>query len=553
MKPLLWIFPAGVTSAKPSAPEDPLAKTSPLPDPSNLQDGAPETNPWWQRRPLLIGAGPLLVFLVVAAIDLKLAKHFTSSGKAIVSNALGGLWQWMVLLLFVIAVVLAISPIGRLRLGGADAKPSLKFFDWCAVLICTLLAGGGVFWSAAEPLFHFRTPAPYFAGVEGSTAAAVDPSLAVSFLHWGFLAWALVATTVTITLSIQEQRGEPLRPRTLLVGILPSGWVEGPLGDLADGLSVVAAIAGTVGPLGFLSLQLSNAAGMLPGFSDSAGLQSLVVVLLTAVFATSTVSGIQRGIKWLSELNVWLTLGLAAALLLLGPGIWLIQHFFSAFGLYLINLPGMALAHNSSPGNWVNSWTVFYWGWFLGYAPLMGLFTAGVSRGRTLRELVLAVAILCPIVTNIWFTLLGGSGMQLELANPGSISGPLTASGESGALLAILGQLPLSWLLIPVGLVLVVLFMATSADSMSYAAAMVVSAKSTPPALLRLFWALMIGSLTLVLLRIGTSLGDNTSINALQAFIVITAVPVTPLVLLSLWTAPRLAWKEWRQRQPAQG
>ena len=142
--------------------------------------------------------------------------------------------------------------------------------------------------------------------------------------------------------------------------------------------------------------------------------------------------------------------------------------------------------------------------------------------------------------------------MQLELANPGSISGPLTASGESGALLAILGQLPLSWLLIPVGLVLVVLFMATSADSMSYAAAMVVSAQRTPPTLLRLFWALMIGTLTLVLLRIGTSLGDNTSINALQAFIVITAVPVTPLVLLSLWTAPRLAWKEWRQRQPAQ-
>ncbi len=523
-----------------------------MPDPSTLQDGTTETSAWWQRKPLWIGAGPLLVFLVVAAVDLKLAQHFTSSGKAIVSNALGGLWQWMVLLLFVIAIVLAISPIGSLRLGGAEAKPSLKFFDWCAVLICTLLAGGGVFWSAAEPLFHFRDPAPYFVEVEGSTAAAVDPSLAVSFLHWGFLAWALVATTVTITLSIQEQRGEPLRPRTLLVGILPSRWVEGPLGDLADGLSVVAAIAGTVGPLGFLSLQLSNAAGMLPAFTDSAGLQSLVVVLLTAVFATSTVSGIQRGIKWLSELNVWLTLGLAAALLLLGPGLWLIQHFISAFGLYLTNLPRMALAPNSSPGNWVNGWTVFYWGWFLGYAPLMGLFTAGVSRGRTLRELVLAVAILCPIVTNIWFTLLGGSGMQLELANPGSISGPLTASGESGALLAILGQLPLSWLLIPVGLVLVVLFMATSADSMSYAAAMVVSAQRTPPTLLRLFWALMIGSLTLVLLRIGTSLGDNTSINALQAFIVITAVPVTPLVLLSLWTAPRLAWKEWRQRQPAQ-
>ena len=522
-------------------------------DPTNLGDGPVSAGPWWRRPPLWIGAGPLLAFLVLAAVDLKLAQQFTSSGKAIVSSSLGGLWQWMVLVLFVIAVVMAISPVGRLRLGGVDAKPSLKFFDWCAVLICTLLAGGGVFWSAAEPLFHFRTPAPYFSAVKGSTAAAVDPSLAVSFLHWGFLAWALVATTVTITLSIQEQRGEPLRPRTLLVGLLPHRWVEGPLGDLADGLSVVAAIAGTVGPLGFLSLQLSNAAGMLPGLSDSAGLQSLVVVLLTAVFATSTVSGIQRGIKWLSELNVWLTLGLAAALLLLGPGLWLIQHFASSFTLYVSNLVPMALAPNRGPDNWVNAWTVFYWGWFLGYAPLMGLFTAGVSRGRTLRELVLAVAILCPIVTNIWFTLLGGTGMQLELSNPGTISGPLAASGEAGALLAILGQLPLPWLLIPVGLILVVLFMATSADSMSYAAAMVVSAQRKPPALLRLFWALMIGSLTLVLLRIGTSLGDSTSINALQAFIVISAVPVTPLVLITLWTAPRLAWKEWQQRQQAPG
>ena len=234
---------------------------------------------------------------------------------------------------------------------------------------------------------------------------------------------------------------------------------------------------------------------------------------------------------------------MAAGLLLLGPGLWLIQHFFSGFLTYLIHLPRMALTPNLAPGNWINGWTVFYWGWFLGYAPLMGLFTAGVSRGRTIRELVLAVAILCPIVTNIWFTLLGGTGLQLELAGAG-ISEALAQNGAAAALLAILSQLPLAGLLIPIGLVLVVLFMCTSADSMSYAAAMVVSGRTEPPAPLRLFWALMIGSLTLVLLRIGSGLGDSTSIDALQAFIVITAVPVTPLVLATLWSAPRLAWKE---------
>ncbi len=157
----------------------------------------------------------------------------------------------------------------------------------------------------------------------------------------------------------------------------------------------------------------------------------------------------KKGIKWLSELNVWLTLGLGAALLVLGPGVWLAQHFFSSFWLYLSRLPQMALASNSGSGNWVNGWTVFYWGWFLGYAPLMGLFTAGVSRGRSVRELVLAVAILCPLVTNIWFTLLGGSGLYLELANQGSITGPLAESGAAAALLAILTQLPLAWLGVP--------------------------------------------------------------------------------------------------------
>ena len=511
-----------------------------------MSDTPTSPRSWWRQPPLWVGAVPLLIFLLVSAIDLALAKRFTDSGKAIVSDTLGGVWQWMVVLLFLIALVLAISPVGKLRLGGADAKPSLKFFDWCAVLICTLLAGGGVFWSAAEPLYHFQTPSPIFSGIEGGTAAAVDPALAVSFLHWGFLAWALVATTTTITFSILERRGEPLRPRSLLVNIAPRGWVDGPLGDLADGLSVVAAIAGTVGPLGFLSLQLSNAAGQLPWLSDSAGLQSLVVVLLTAVFATSTVSGIQKGIKWLSELNVWLTLAMAAALLLLGPGLWLMQHFCSGFLTYLMHLPQMALTPNAAPGDWINGWTVFYWGWFLGYAPLMGLFTAGVSRGRSIRELVLAVAILCPIMTNLWFTLLGGTGLHLELAD-GGISEALAQNGAAAALLAILSQLPLAGVLIPIGLVLVVLFMCTSADSMSYAAAMVVSGRKEPPALLRLFWALMIGSLTLVLLRIGTGLGDSTSINALQAFIVITAVPVTPLVLATLWSAPRLAWKEWRR------
>ena len=175
----------------------------------------------------------------------------------------------MVICVFLVAIGLAISPIGSIKLGGEKSKPSLSIFEWCSVLICTLLAGGGVFWSAAEPLIHFLTPATYFSQYEGNTKSAIDQAFAVSFLHWGFLAWALVGSTIAITFSLLSQKGFSLRPRSLLIPLSSEKFSNGLIGDLADGLCVVAAIAGTVGPLGFLSLQLSNAAGRLTWVSDS--------------------------------------------------------------------------------------------------------------------------------------------------------------------------------------------------------------------------------------------------------------------------------------------
>ena len=496
-----------------------------------------------RSRSLIIGGLPLIIFLLISAINIESAKFITNLLKDLSISNLGSIWLLMVVGISIVAFFLGFSPIGSLKIGGEDAKPSLKFFDWCAVLICTLLAGGGVFWSAAEPLIHFLNPASYFSNITGGTAQAVDPALSVSFLHWGFLAWALVATTVTITFSLLSQNGFPLRPRSLLIPIFPKSIVDGLLGDFADGISVVAAIAGTVGPLGFLSLQLSNAAAKLSFLTDNAFLQTFIVISLTLIFTISTLSGIQKGIKFLSEINIWLTIVLGSLLLIIGPTLWLSQHFISSNFLYLSKLKELALP--SFDDSWVKGWTIFYWAWFLGYAPLMGLFTAGVSKGRTFRELILVVCIVCPFVTNLWFNILGGNGIFLELSQPGVISEEYARGGAAGVLFSILSQLPLSLILIPISILLIILFMCTSADSISYAAAIVVSGKETPPKKIRLFWALMIGFLTIALLRIGSGVGDQTSIDALQSFIVITAVPVTPLIISTLWTAPKLALKEF--------
>lgn len=496
-----------------------------------------------RSKSLIIGGLPLIIFLVICSINLNIAERITNYARDFTLTNFGSIWILMVVGISIVGLFLGFSPIGSLRIGGPDAKSSLNFFDWCAVLICTLLAGGGVFWSAAEPLMHFLSPASYFSDITGGTEQAIDPSLAVSFLHWGFLAWGLVATTVTITFSLLSQNGYPLRPRSLLIPIFPKRIVEGLVGDITDGLSVVAAIAGTVGPLGFLSLQLSNAAGNLSFLSNNSFLQTFIVLVLTLIFTISTLSGIQKGIKFLSEINIWLTIVLGTILLLIGPTFWLIKHFISGNFLYLSDLKKLALPNPND--DWVKGWTIFYWGWFLGYAPLMGLFTAGVSKGRTIKELIIVVCIICPFVTNLWFTILGGNGIFLELNNPNLLSKELVEGGEAGVLFSILSQLPLSVLMIPISILLIVLFMCTSADSISYAAAIVVSGQENPPKKIRLFWALMIGFLTIALLRIGSEVGDKTSIDALQAFIVITAVPVTPLIISTIWTAPKLALKEY--------
>ena len=496
---------------------------------------------------LIIAALPLLIFVVLAQIDLNIAKNITDIAKQFALNRLGGIWLWMVISVFVVAICLAISPIGSIKLGGEKSRPSLSVFEWCSVLICTLLAGGGVFWSAAEPLIHFLKPATYFSQYEGNTISAIDQAFAVSFLHWGFLAWALVGSTIAITFSLLSQKGFPLRPRSLLIPLSSEKFSNGLIGDFADGLCVVAAIAGTVGPLGFLSLQLSNAAGRLAWVSDSLLLQVGIVIALTIIFSISTVSGIQRGIKFLSKLNIWLTIILALSLTFLGPTLWIFKHFGSSMILYFKNFLAMSLPDQND--SWVQGWTIFYWGWFLGYAPLMGLFTAGISKGRSIRELVMVVAIVCPLITNLWFMILGGNGIFLELNNPGLITSEFNSGGSAAVFFAILNNLPLSKVLIGLGLLLIILFMSTSADSISYAAAIVLSGQEVPPKKQRLFWAVLIGLLTISLLRIGGGSSGQTSIDALQSFIILTAIPVTPILLTTLYTAPFLAFKEYRNNR----
>ena len=488
-----------------------------------------------RRNSLLLSAVPLALLAAASLVSPEATAALVSAGFGWCARTFGAVWQWLFVATALTAVVTALSPWGHGRLG--DGPPQYSFAGWIAVLLCTLLAGGGVFWVAAEPLFHFQTVPPHFEAPTTPRNTAVL-ALAQAHLHWGFLAWAMVGTLGAIALAAAHRLdGLPLRPRALLAPVF--GRVSEPVGQLVDAVSIIAVIAGTVGPIGFLALQLSNAAHVLAGIPDAYGTQVTVLAALVALYTASAASGLHRGIAWLSRGNVVGALLLGALVFVLGPTAFLLDVGPASLLAAIEHLPTMALTQVDPA--WNAWWTVFFWGWFLGFAPMMSVFVARISRGRTIRELVLAVAVLAPLATHLWFIVLGGTALGLEIDDPGRITGPLKDGGMAAAMLAMLQALPGDALLVPLFIGLVFCFLATTGDSVAYAVSVVLSGRDQPPVRMRIGWAIGMGLLAAVLLGVG-----QTGIDTLQQFIVITAAPVTLIMLPTLLGGPLAARRLWR-------
>jgi choline-glycine betaine transporter len=493
-----------------------------------------------------VSAGALALFVVAAVAAPDTVGGWVGTGFTKSASWFGFYWQILMFATFVVAIGLALTPWARARFG--THAPEFGRFKWVAMIMCTLLAGGGVFWAAAEPMYHYLNAPPFFGDVEAGSNEAAHVALAQSFVHWGFLAWAILGSLAAIVMMHAVDKGMPLRPRTLLYPVLGKRVVTSPVGAAADIVCIIAVVAGTVGPIGFLGLQVSYGLSSVFGLPDVYGVQLAVIAVLTSVAAVSVVSGVNRGIQFLSRVNVWLALVLMAAVLVLGSAWYVLRAFVGGFGVYVTDFVGTSL-YRGDPA-WLSGWTVFFFGWFLGYAPLMAIFIARISRGRTVRDLIVSTAVLPPVATCLWFSVLGGTGIMLEQERPGAVSGPLNESGLPAAVMSIADGLPLSTLVGLGFLVLTILFVATTTDSMSYAIAQSCTSEDHAGTKLRALWALLMGAAAAVLISIG-----DGGISALQSFIVITAVPVGLILLPSVFAAPvivrRMAAEQgitgWRQ------
>lgn len=488
------------------------------------------------RLVLALTIGFIVLFVGASIYDAEWLSGLIGESFTWTATYFGSFFQILLLGTFVVAISIALGKGSKARLGGLE-KPEISRFRWLSMILCTLLAGGGVFFAAGEPVYHFLVSPPA-TGTEAGTPAAIAPALAQSFMHWGVLAWAVLGSLTAIVLARAHYgQGKPLQPRTLLYPVFGERAIQGKLGAIIDACCVIAVVAGTVGPIGFLATQMSFGMSELFGLPDGFKTQLIVLAILAAIYMTSAMTGLHRGIQMLSRFNVFLALAIGAVILLFGPTLYLVDTYFQSMGTYIDSFFTMAtMTAQTAPGWWMKWWTVFFFAWFIGYTPLMAVFVARISRGRTVRETILAVAILAPIATTIWFTLLGGSGIYYQLNGAFDLTNALSNFQFDVATLTVAQALPGGTFMAAAILLLTTIFVATTGDSMSYAIAMVGSGHDEPHPGIRVFWGGAMAVMAAILLYMGAG-----QIGVLQQFIVLTAIPVSFIILPSLWTGPRAA------------
>jgi choline/carnitine/betaine transport len=457
-------------------------------------------------------------------------------------------WLFMVLAsLFVVFILwLALGKWGNIPLGKDGEKPEFKTVSWIAMMFAAGMGIGLMFYGVAEPLYHYISPPP--GTVDGRTPAAIQTAMATSIFHWTLHPWAMYAV-VGIAMAYGTYR---LGRRQLISAAFTSLFglrtVEGPVGKFINILAIFATLFGTAASLGLGALQIGS--GLTSnGWIGEVGTPVLVaiVAILTACFVASAVSGISRGIQWLSNINMVLAVVLALIVFIAGPTLFILNLIPAAVGDYARDLAEMS-SRTEAVGDealrtWMSGWTIFYWAWWVSWTPFVGMFIARISRGRTIRQFVTGVLLVPSIVSVIWFGIFGGTAFHVQqeadkAGTPGLVS---MASGSpsinfDGALFDLVKNMSMpDWLItavIVLAMVLVAIFFITGADSASIIMASLSSNGSSDPKRgLVIFWGLLTGAVAAVMLLAG---GDEPSeaLSGLQRITIVAALPFVLVMLL---------------------
>ncbi|MDA7086837.1 BCCT family transporter [Pseudomonas sp. SA3-5] len=483
-----------------------------------------------------ISALCIVLFVVLTlALQSEVEPLFTAVRNWLTSNL-----AWFFLgsanIFVLLCLGLIITPLGRVRLGGKEATPDYSYTGWFSMLFAAGMGIGLMFYGVAEPMSHFSTAmggvsigedglrtdwAPLGAAA-GNASEAASLAMAATIFHWGLHPWAVYAIVALALALFSFNKGLPLSMRSIFYPLLGErvwGWP----GHLIDILAVFATLFGLATSLGFGAEQAAAGLDHLFGITATDTSKVLLIIGITAIALMSVMAGLDKGVKRLSEINMVLALLLLVFIIVVGPTLAIMTGFFSNLGSYLTYLPELSNPFGREDANFSQGWTAFYWAWWISWSPFVGMFIARVSRGRTVREFLVAVLLVPSLASVLWMTAFGGTGIG-QLVNDG-FTGVQDAALEL-KLFVMLEQLPLAEISSFIGIILVIVFFVTSSDSGSLVIDTITAGgKVNAPIPQRAFWAIMEGVVAIALLLGG-------GLVALQAMAVSTGLPFTMVLLV---------------------
>jgi choline/glycine/proline betaine transport protein len=476
-------------------------------------------------------AGLVAAFVLFTLISPQTADGLYSSARDFIAAELS--WYYIVLmnLYIALALVLVFSRYGTIRLGADSDKPEFGYFAWFSMLFGAGIGIGILFWSIAEPMYYLQGN-PFIDADQVLTADAAQVAMRVTIFHWGLHGWALYAMLGLCFAYFSYRKGLPLSIRSALYPILGER-IYGPIGYIADLLAVLGTVFGIATSLGMGAQQMNAGISYLLGIDISTETQIVLIAIISIVATISVLTGVNRGIRILSVLNMRLTMLILALFFIFGPTVYLLSAIGANTLDYLTNAP--ALGSWLAPAEhrqWQSDWTIFYWGWWIAWSPFTGIFIARISRGRTIREFLLGVLGAPTILTILWITLFGNTAMSIELFGDGGVVAAVN-DDRTTALFKTIELMDLGlWLtgiMATICTVMLVTYFVTSADSATLViCTLVAMGDNNPPARLRIFWGIAIAAVASVLLFAG-------GLQSLQTASIAAALPFSVVLVLATY------------------
>jgi len=475
-----------------------------------------------QGFPIILGVCLISLMGILKQINFR---ELITSMMKLISDEFGILYLVSMNLFIVFSFILALSKLGTIKLGSEDTKPEYTFGAWFAMLFGAGMGIGLVFWGVAEPIFHFTSP---LGNIKEGSIEAANFAFVTSFMHWGIHPWASYSIVGLAIAYFQFRKGKPSLVSSIFIPLIGEERASGLTGKMIDYFAVFATVAGVSASLGMGTMQINSGLNYMFHIPENIKVQLIIIILITFMFILSAVSGINKGISIISNVNLILAFGIMVSCFFIGPTKDIMENFSKGTLSYLRSFLGSSIQlQGLKDKSWLENWTIFYWAWWISWTPFVGMFIARISKGRTIREFVLGVIMAPTLASALWFSIFGTLGTNLGINKIITLEALKTiAASPEIAFFKIISYYPFHNIISIITMILLCTFFITSADSATFVLAMLTSKGSLNPSnKKKIFWGIIEALLAIILLISG-------GLSALQAMAIIAALPFVIIIII---------------------